>query len=125
MSLLDPLVRLPLQFRENAATARRLAGSDVAARVWEEAARLAEEHLHGASLEPLHLSEAADESGYTRNHLRRMLRDSTLPNAGTDGEPLILRMHLPRKPGFGVDQKPVRAASSRMQAARAVIRGEG
>lgn len=125
MSLLDPLVRLPLQFRENAATARWLAGSDVAAHVWEEAARLAEEHLRAASLEPLSLTEAVDESGYSRSHLRRMLRDRSLPNDGTDAEPLILRKHLPRKPGFGVDQKAVQAASSRVQAARAVIRGEG
>ena len=72
----------------------------------------------------LDLSDAAQESGYTRGHLGRMLRDGTLPNAGTASEPLVLRVHLPRKPGFGVDQNAARPASSRVQAARTVIEGD-
>lgn len=122
---LAALARLPHEFRDNAATLRRLGGSEEVAHAWEQAALAADNALRAALLEPLTLEVAAEESGYTRSHLRRMLRDGTLANSGTDAESVILRKDLPRKPGFGVDRKPVQAASSRVQAARAVIRGEG
>jgi hypothetical protein len=120
---LAPLVRLPQAFRENAQQARRLAGSEAAAHVWEEAARETERRLQEALLEPLTIAQAELESGYTKSHLRRMLREGVIPNAGSEQGPLILRAHLPRKPGHGVDPAEARPASSRMQAARAVIEG--
>ena len=121
---LAALAHLPDDFRANAEEIRRLAGDERTAQVWEAACREVESRLRAASLEPLDLSVAAQESGYTRGHLGKMLRDGTLPNAGTASEPLVLRVHLPRKPGFGVDQNPMRPASSRVQAARAVIEGD-
>ncbi len=124
LSPLVPLARLPQEFRENATTSRRIAGSESAAYVWEAAAREVEERISDSLLDPLPLEAAVLESGYTRSHLNRMLRDGKFPNSGTDGEPLILRMHLPRKPGFGVDAGTVQPASSQAQAARAVIEGE-
>ena len=123
-SALIPIARLPQQFRGNARAAQRLAGSEAAAHVWEAAAVEVEQRLREAFVEPLTLEAAALESGYTRNHLRRILRDKKLPNSGTDADPRILRMHLPRKPGFGVDAGTIQPASSRVQAARAVIEGE-
>lgn len=121
---LSPLSRLPHEFRANAEAARRIAAAAAAAHVWEEAARVVEQRLAETLLEPLPLDEAEAESGYTRSHLRRMLRDSTLPNSGTTQEPRILRKHLPRKPGHGVDQGVPQPSSSRVQAARAVIEGD-
>ena len=123
-STLSPLARLPQEFRANANAARTLAAAEAAAHVWEEAARAVEQCLSEAVLEPLPLDQAEAESGYTRSHLCRMLRDKTLPNSGTAQEPRILRIHLPRKPGFGVDQPPLQPASCRAQAARAVIEGD-
>lgn len=123
-SALLPLVRLVQEFRDHATEARRLTGSESAAHVWETAAEELEERLGEARLEPLALDAAASESGYTRNHLLRMLRQGKLTNSGTDKDPRILRTHLPRKPGHGVDEETVRPASSRVQAARAVIEGE-
>ena len=123
-SALSPIARLPQEFRDNAMTARRLTGSESAAHVWEEAAVEVEQRLADCLLEPLTLDAAVSESGYTRNHLLRMLRDGLLPNSGTNTDPRILRMHLPRKPGLGVDGESIRPASSRVQAARAVIEGE-
>ena len=123
-SALVPLSRLPREFRENAATARRLAGAESAALVWEAAAAEVEGRLSECRQEPLTLDAAALESGYSRSNLLRMLREGTVPNAGSKKEPRILRMHLPRKPGFGIDERPLRPASSRVQAARAVIEGE-
>ena len=123
-TVLAPLVHLIEDYRANAVEVRRLAGQEGAGKVWEEAARMLEQRLREAVLEPLSLDSAADESGYTRGHLRRMLSDGTLPNSGTASDPRVLRVHLPRKPGFGVDQNPMRPASSRVQAARAVIEGD-
>ena len=75
-------------------------------------------------MEPISLEAAEVESGYTRAHLRRLLREGSLPNAGTKSSPTILRMHLPKKPGFGVAQTHPRATSSQMQVARTVALGE-
>ncbi len=121
---LVPVARLAEEFRANARTALRLTGSQGAAYVWEAAAKGVEQCIAESLFEPLTLDTAAVESGYTRSHLLRMLREGRLPNSGTDEHPHITRGDLPRKPGFGVDEETVRPASSRVQAARAVIEGE-
>jgi hypothetical protein len=118
------VARLSEEFRANAEAALRLTGSEGAAYVWEEAAKLVDQCIEDSSLEPLTLDLAAAESGYTRGHLLRMLRDGKFPNSGTEKDPRILRMHLPRKPGYGVDAPTVQPPSSQAQAARAVIEGE-
>ena len=75
------------------------------------------------ALEELTLHEAAEESGYTRNHLNRLLREQAIPDSG-EGEPRILRSHLPKKPGQGV-APPVRCHPlSRTQVARAIAEGD-
>lgn len=48
--------------------------------------------------EELTIADAADESGYSEDHLRRLVREGTLPNAGENGAPRIRRRNLPRKP---------------------------
>ena len=123
-SALVPISRLPQAFRNHAETVRHLSGSGAAAHVWEAAAVEVEARLREAILEPLLLDVAAAESGYSLGHLQRKLREGALPNSGTNAEPRVLRMHLPRKPGFGVDAGAIQTASSRTQAARAVIEGE-
>lgn len=47
--------------------------------------------------EALTLQEAAAESGYSTDHLGRLLRASELPNGGTKGHPRIRRSDLPRR----------------------------
>jgi hypothetical protein len=51
-------------------------------------------------LAPLTLREAASESGYSEDHLGRLLREGTIPNAGARYSPLIRRGDVPRKPGY-------------------------
>lgn len=46
----------------------------------------------------LTLSAAADLSGYTTDHLSRLIRDGTIRNAGRKGSPRILRKDLPIRP---------------------------
>ena len=112
---------LPAAFKETAALARECAADERAAAIWERAAEMAEQSLRQSGLEQLTLPQAEQESGYSRDHLRRLIDEGTIPDASaTDGSKAILRKDLPKKPGHGV--APVRppVASSRVQAARAV-----
>ena len=112
---------LPAAFRTIAADARRYTADERAAAIWERAADMVEDSLRQSGLERLTLQQAAQESGYSTDHLRRLIDEGTVPNAsGHDGSKSILRMHLPRKPGHGVAPVRPAAPSSRLQAARAV-----
>ncbi len=116
---------LPAAFREIAADAREYTADERAAAIWERAAEMVEESLRRSGLERLKLPQAALESGYSRDHLRRLIDEGTIPDASAaDGSKAILRMHLPRKPGHGLAPVLPAVPSSRLQAARAVAEGE-
>jgi hypothetical protein len=53
--------------------------------------------LHIIDSQALSVEQAAGESGYSAEHLRRLLRDKPALNAGRRGKPLIRRSDLPRK----------------------------
>ena len=48
----------------------------------------------------LSLPEAAARSGYTAEHLGRMVREGRISNAGRKGSPRIRAADLPRKPAL-------------------------
>jgi hypothetical protein len=48
--------------------------------------------------ELLSLDQAEKESGYTKEHLRKLVAQGVIPNRGRKGKPLIQRSELPRKP---------------------------
>lgn len=50
----------------------------------------------------LTLTEAAELSGYSPDHLGRLVRQGTIPNAGRPGAPRIRRRDLPIRPGSSV-----------------------
>ncbi len=50
--------------------------------------------------EMLTLTEAARYSGYSREHLGRLVRDCKIPNAGRPNAPRIRLRHLPCKAGY-------------------------
>ncbi len=52
-----------------------------------------------ATDELLTVAQAAAESGYSHEHVARMVREGTIPNAGRRRAPRIRRTDLPRKPG--------------------------
>jgi hypothetical protein len=118
------LTDLPIDFRERAVLLREYGAAEGVAIAWERAATEVESALRAHGLEALTLSEAASESGYGVDHLRRLIRDGTIPNAGNDREYRVLRRHLPKKPGHAVASAGPQVASSRTQAARAVVTGE-
>ena len=112
---------LPAAFKTIATVVRVYAADERAAAIWERAAEMVEESLRRSGLERLTLPQAALESGYSIDHLRRLIDEGTIPNASAaDGSKAILRMHLPRKPEHGVAAARPTVASSRVQAARAV-----
>jgi hypothetical protein len=62
--------------------------------------RAADDLLHVLSTienDTLSLTDAARESGYSADHLGRLVRRGEIPNAGRPGAPRIRRTHLPRK----------------------------
>ena len=71
----------------------------------------------------LTITRAAAESGYSADHLERLLREGSLPNAGRKHAPRIRRVDLPRKPNATstdlTSHRPV--AISKAQIARALI----
>lgn len=69
--------------------------------------------------EVLSLAAASAESGYSREHLARMIRQGTIPNAGRPNAPSVRRRDLPRKAGSL--QSRVESGISRAQIARSVV----
>ncbi|MFH1833457.1 MAG: hypothetical protein ABH877_00415 [bacterium] len=103
------------------ATAKLFRGHEQAttAVAYEKCADALEEALALESEAALTLHEAAAESGYTADHLGRMVREGKIPNAGMPGSPLIAKRDLPRKPD--VAPRSVRTQIDRAQIVRSAI----
>jgi hypothetical protein len=71
--------------------------------------------------ELLTLSEAARLSGYTADHLGRLVRDGKIANAGRPHAPRIRRGALPRKHGLRDDVISRIVPSERERIVRAVV----
>jgi len=87
---------LPADWRGKAKALRRY-GSETAALVLDLCADDLETTIRERDETTLSLVEAARESGYSRDHLGRLVRDGKIPNAGRPNAPRIARRHLPRK----------------------------
>ena len=101
---------LPDTWRTQARTLREYGGETPAVALESCAAQL-EAALRRRDDTTLNLTEAARESGYSTDHLGRLVRDGKIPNAGRPGAPRIAPRHLPRKTG---------AAKPRLAATRSV-----
>jgi hypothetical protein len=91
-----------------------------------EGAVLADEVLADLALleqsegdEILSLAAASSVSGYSRDHLARLIRQGTIPNAGRPNAPRVRRRDLPRKI-VGL-QSADESGISRAQIARSVV----
>ena len=87
---------LPVTWRKQAKALRRY-GGETPAIVLDRCAADLEATLQELDETTLSLVEAARESGYSADHLGRLVRDGKIPNAGRSGAPRIARRHLPRK----------------------------
>ena len=89
---------LPDTWRTQAKTLRHYGGETSAVALEACAAEL-EAVLRRRDETTLTLTDAARESGYSTDHLGRLVRDGKIPNAGRPGAPRIARRHLPCKTG--------------------------
>ncbi|SRR6266576_464747 len=90
------VVDLPVAWRKQAGVLREFA--PYAAAAFDRAADELETALRIAGDDVLRLKDAAKESGYSEDHLRRLIREGVLPNVGRRHAPRVLRSALPRKP---------------------------
>ena len=119
---------LPGAWRKRAKELRRYGGERPAAALEACAAEL-ETALRDRDETTLSLTEAARESGYTADHLGRLVRDGRIPNAGRPGVPRIARVHLPRKAtapvpddtGLGLAGKPRSREIANAQIVQSII----
>jgi len=90
---------LTKDWRSRAGKLRDWAAAEEVAHAWEEAARELEAVLAEREQELLNLQQASELSGYSPDHLGRLIREGKVPNAGRVNAPRIRSADLPRKPG--------------------------
>lgn len=95
---MEPLTELAESWLTDAEVLERY-GDERGAELNRLHARELREALRSHERETLTLAEAAEESGYSKRHLRALISDGTIPNAGEKGRPQIRRGDLPMKPG--------------------------
>lgn len=100
---MESLKALADAWKAEAATLVRRYGDERTAHVCRLHAAELEEAIRAAEDETLTLTQAARESGYSSDHLRHLVADGTIPNAGEKGRPRIRRGDLPLKPGADTD----------------------
>ncbi len=93
----QPSIRkLPAAWRRRAKTLRRYGGQALATAL-ERCADELEGTIQERDGTTYSLVEASRESGYSADHLGRLVREGKIPNAGRPGAPRIARVDLPRK----------------------------
>ena len=115
---------LPANWRRQAKSLRRY-GGDTPAAALERCADDLEAALVERDETTFSLVEAARESGYSADHLGRLVRDGKIPNAGRPGAPRIALKDLPRKAHVpsepGLAEKPRRSELSNAQIVQSII----
>ena len=108
---------LPADWRRQAKSLRRYGGETPAAAIERCAADL-EATLVERDETTFSLVEASRESGYSADHLGRLVRDGKIPNAGRPGAPRIALKDLPRKAHAPSDPRLAETLRSRSLRAR-------
>ncbi|MDE2878431.1 hypothetical protein [Candidatus Palauibacter soopunensis] len=115
---------LPAAWRRRAKSLRRYGGETPATAI-ERCADDLEATLVERDETTFSLVEASRESGYSADHLGRLVRDGKIPNAGRPGAPRIALKDLPRKAhaprGPRLAGKPRRREVSNRQIVRSII----
>ncbi len=115
---------LPDNWRRHAKALRRYGGETPATALESCAAEL-EATLVERDETTFSLVEAAHESGYSSDHLGRLVRDGKIPNSGRPGAPKIARSHLPRKAQAPAEpplaEQPRRRDVSNVQIVQSII----
>jgi len=91
------LAELPVKWREEAQILIDN-GADAQAKVKVRAAEELEEVLVDHDNELLTVLQAAQESGYSKDWMRKLVASGQVPNMGRPGAPRVRRGDLPKKP---------------------------
>jgi hypothetical protein len=110
-------------WRERAVRLRTWASDERSAHVLDLVALELENAMARDGEAPLTLSQAALVSGYTTDHLRRLIRTGQLPNVGRRNAPRVRRGTLPLKAGHSVLDQTAHEVQDggRMRIARSVV----
>lgn len=92
-----PILALVSAWLAEAESLRNWGGGGLA-EVLERASSQLEQLIDELGHQQLTLKEASELSGYSTDHLSRLVRDGRIPNAGKHGAPRIKCVDLPRKP---------------------------
>ncbi len=115
---------LPADWRKQAKTLRRYGGETPATAI-ERCADDLEATLVERDETTFSLVEASRESGYSADHLGRLVRDGKIPNAGRPGAPRIALKDLPRKAQAPAEprlaDKPYRRELSNAEIVQSII----
>ena len=114
---------LALEFRSTAKVFREHADESVAI-AYEKCANRVEQAFNEEDNVLLNLQQAAEESGYSTDHLGRLVRGGKIPNAGRPGAPRIARRDLPTqstRKSHGVAEDPEQSDSSFEQIVQSII----
>lgn len=116
------IAALPVEWKARAKNLRQWAGASEAAKAWETAAAELEAVLSTEEDQLLDLQQASATSGYSADHLGRLVRQGRIPNAGRQNAPRIRLADLPRKPGYvPPDGTPETPLMRKEQLARTLI----
>jgi hypothetical protein len=119
------LEALPECWRSLATSFEQFGGS-TQAQALQCCANMLEQALHARDEALLTLEEAERVSGYSGDHLRRLVREGKIPNAGRRYAPRIRRRDVPRK-ACRLQSSPVGsnlAGATPGQIARAVVNSD-
>ena len=120
------LLEIAARWREEGIHLRDRYNDETMARLCEVHAEELEAAVRQAEDEALTLAQAANISGYSSDHLGRMIRQGKIPNAGQKGSPRVRVRHLPKKPGLPREApRPQLVGSSKLQVARSVLSHKG
>lgn len=111
------------KWRAEAEVMRRRAASVNGAALLDEVLADFEAVSQREADESLNLQQASQESGYSADHLGRLVREGKIPNAGRPNAPRIRRADLPRK-ATGLRRAPLPLSllgATPRQIARAVV----
>jgi hypothetical protein len=106
----EALQALVSSWRNEAERARDRYADERLAALCEAHASELETALRSSLDGELTLKQAAEVSGYSYSHLRRLLDAGELPNAGEDGRPRVRLGDLPFKPGHAAPLGALNAA---------------
>ncbi len=110
---------LPEEWRDRSRLFREHEETSVAL-AYEKCADALEKALREGADAPLTLTEASDLSGYSTDHLGRLVREGRIANAGRPGAPRIARGDLPVR--AGVVRHPQNLQISRTEVVQSAIR---